>query len=396
MPSIEPVKTTAPIQGDPLSGPVGTQAVPLPIPDLEGGVPLDVLSQMLFSLERQNQSSLKLNLEELKAAQGRMEELQRQLAEQLQRALEAARKAKKKKGGWFSRTIGSAVDHVAKIVGKVVEVHKDVLVLPVDVAVSFSKNIGNPEALLQSLRQDLAELSKDSEVEQAVTGFVAGTTKFVGDLMAFQVVLLTALAEGAVQGTSPANALKQQAEELWHSLETNILDNPDFWKVAERLAQAAAVAGAVASGGLALVAVGLVLALEADNRYQFIEEVAGEKAAPWVRLGLAVAATALAGTGSGTEAVTRWIQTATGVVQGAGQAYQGYRIRQEADRHADALKRDADVQQTLHRIQEVHRLIEALIELYEQRSDQRTRSVDASVGLVETQNSTEAALVLPA
>src|SRR5690606_13933869 len=141
-------------------------------------------------------------------------------------------------------------------------------------------------------------------------------------------------------------------------------------------------------GTLAWVAVGLVLALEADNRYGFIEEAVGQEAAPWVRAGLTVALAVCAGAGP-----VGWVEGGAHILQGTGQVYQGYKTMQEADRQADAMERAANVQQTLHSIQETQRLMDALIELYEEKSEHRNQSYEAGVGLVETQASTNSALV---
>ena len=365
---------------------------PLPPPDFLGDTPSDALSEMLLSLERQNQSSLKLNLSEIKAARERMADLQRQLADELRRALEAARRSQHKKKGWFSRTFGNAIDAVAKVVGKQAELSQDLVMLQVDLAVSLGKNFRDREALFQSMRHDLLELSESSETERAVEGFTAGTVRFMGDVAAFQFVLLAALSEKAVQGDALRDALADQAEKLWHSAETNILENPDFWTVTERVAQGAAVVSAVASGGaLAPVAVGLILALEADNRYGYLDAAFKENAT-WVRVGLNVAAAACAGSSS--NQVLKWTQIAVSALDGAGSVYRGVKAAQEGDRQGDELDRQADIQKTLYQIQENQRLIETLIDLYEEKSDHRTRSVESSVRLVEAQSEIQAALVL--
>lgn len=371
------------------------EASPLPTPQFERGLPTDALSQLLLALEVQNQDSLRLNIEELQKANDRLSQLQQELADALKKALDAARKSEKKQG-WFSKTFGSMVDAVAKVVAKYVELCKDVVVLPADMTMSFARNMGDREALMQSLRHDLAELCESGETEGAVAGFVSGTAKFAGDLMTFQAVLVVALAEGAANRESLGAVLKERGTELWHSLQSNILENPEFWTVAERLVQAVAVAAVVASGGLAApIAVGLVLAIEADNRYGFVEDIAGKQAAPWVRLGMrtALAVTCSAGAGQ-TNDTLRLLQLGTGVVQGAGTAYQGVRHVQESKRRAEALDDQAGVQEKLNQIQETQRLIDALIELYEERSQHRTRSVDGSVQLLETQANTERALVI--
>ena len=376
--------------------PVPEAASPLLFPTAEGDGSLDALSHMLAMLAEQNSTSLRLNLEEIKTAREQLEDLQRQLAEQLRRALAAAQKSQKKdKGGWFSRTFGKLVDEVAKVFAKHVEVVKDIVVLPADMTVSFAKNLGNREALLQSLRNDLNELSKSSDTEQAVAGFISGTTKFMTDVMAFEAVLLAALAENAVRGEPLADAVKERGVALWESLKTNILENPEFWKVTERLVQALAVAAAIVSGGtLGIVAVALIVLLEADNRYGFIESAVGEKAAPWVRLGISLVAAACSAVGSaGISGALAWVQAAAGVIQGVGGVYQGVRTMQEADRKADEHDRQSDVQETLYRMQEIQRIIDALIELYEEKSEHRTQTTEAGVKLVQTQGDTQAALI---
>lgn len=368
---------------------------PLQAPTLEQPAPLDLLSQLLLSIERQNQSSLQVNQQEIRAARDRMQDLQRQLAAELKRALEAAQHRRHKKHGWFSKTFGGAIDLVAKVFAKQVEAMKDVVVLHADVAVSLAKHFGDKDALLQSLKHDLMKLNESSETEKAVQGFTAGTARFMVDAMGFQLVLVTALASAEAQNESMKEALKQQSTQLWNSLEANILENPDFWTVTARVGQAAAVAGAFASGGTLApaAAVVLMLALEADRRYGFIEEVAGQKAAPWVRLGMEAGATICLGFGSHSSELLKWVQVSTTVLQGTGQVHHGVKAWQEGNRRSEELHRQADVQETLHYIRATQRLIDTLIDLYEDRSDHRERTADSSVRLVETQAATESALV---
>lgn len=396
MPTIEPTRTspaTTPYSHQVASGETPSLLAP---PEFVGGTPSDALTEMLLALERQNQSSLELNLSEIKAARGRFAELQRQLADELARALAAARRPRKKKG-WFSRTFGGAIDVVAKVVAKQAEVMKDVVVVQVDLAVSMVKNFRDKEALFESLKSDLLELSESSETERAVEGFTAGTLKFMGDVAAFQFVLVAALAENAAEGDAlkhaARDALRDQAEKLWHSAETNILENPDFWTVTGRLAQGVAVTSALASGGtLAPVAVALILALEADNRYGYLEEAFGKEAAPWVRVGLHVAASACSGSNS--IDLLKWTKVALLTIEGAGALHRGVRARQEGQRQGDEFDRRADMQETLHQIQATQRLMDALIELYEEKSEYRTQTAEASVALVEARGQAEAALVL--
>ena len=396
MPTVDPTRNSTPASVPQHHAGALPPPGPLVTPETSGGTPLDVLSEMLMAIERQNQSSLKVSLAEIEAAHAHMVELQRELAEELKRALDAARQAQhKKKGGWFSRTFGGAIDAVAKVVGKYAEITKDLAMVQVDVAVSVVKNFRNGEALLHSLKHDLLELSESSETERAVAGFTSGTLKFVGDLTAFQLVLVAALAENGAEGDALHHALRDQSQKLWHSLETNILENPDFWTVTGKLAEAVAVTSALASGGtLAPVAVVILLALEADNRYGYIDDLAGKKAAPWVRVGLHAAAAAAAGFGGNASEVLTWIQATVSVIQGVGAVHQGVKLWQEGQRQGDELDRRADMQETLNQIRETQRLIEALIDLYEEKSEHRSRTVEASTQLVQTQAEIQATLVL--
>jgi len=397
MPSIEPARSgsiSIPQAHEVLATETGS---PLAPPEFSGGTPTDALSEMLLLLERQSQGSLQLNLSEIKAARERIVDLQRQLQGELKRALEAAQRSQHKKRGWFSRTFGKVIDKVAKLVAKQAELTKDVVMLQADLGVSLVKHFHDRDALFTSLKHDLLQLSESSETERAVEGFTAGTLKFLGDLAAFQFVLVAALAENAAEGDALHDAfreaLKDQAQKLWHSTEANILENPDFWTVTGRVAEGVAVASAIASGGaLAPLAVGILLALEADNRYGYLEHAFGKEAAPWVRIGLHVAATACSGSGS--NEILTWTKVALSTVQGAGAIHQGVKTWQEGQRQGEELDRRADVQETLYQIQETQRLIDALIDLYEAKSDLRTRTTEAATQLVQTQGQIQAALVL--
>lgn len=397
MSTIEPTRGGTTTVPEPHAVPTPEAASPLNPPDSPGNAPTDALTEMLLALERQNRSTLELNLGEIKAARERLSELQRQLADELKRALEAAQRSQRKKRGWFSRTFGSVIDVVAKVVAKQTEIMKDVVVLQADLTISVVKNFKDGDALFRSLKGDLLELAQSSETERAVAGFAAGTLKFLGDVAAFQFVLVTALAENAADGDALADAfhdaLTDQAEKLWHSAETNILENPDFWTVTGRLAQGVAVASALASGGtLAPVAVVLTLALEADSRYGYLEEAFGKEAAVWVRVGLHIAAAVSSGASS-SEALT-WMKVALSTLEGASAVHQGVRTWQEGRRQEEELDRRADMQATLHQIQETQRLMDALIELYQEKSVHRTRTAQASADLIEAHGQTQTALVL--
>src|SRR6185503_19726852 len=142
----------------------------------------------------------------------------------------------------------------------------------------------------------------NGDVAESVHGFTSGVLEFTADLAAFGVKLTAALTEATATGRDPMAALEDPLKALWSSCKKNILDNPDFWEVAGVVAKAAVIAGAAASGGvLGAAALVALAALELDQRTGFIEKAVGEKAAPWVRLVIGIAASlCVAFAGSGT------------------------------------------------------------------------------------------------
>jgi hypothetical protein len=175
------------------------------------------------------------------------------------------------------------------------------------------------------------------------------------------------------------------------------LHNPDFWTVVERGAQAAAVAGAVSSGGLlGPVALALILAIEADNRYGYVEDAVGRKAAPWVRLGMQVGLSTAAAAGGGSSDALRYIQGATAVLQGAHEVHQGVEQLHEARRLAAEVDANADVQETLNRMDQIRRLVDRLLETYEEQSDEQTTNRELSADLAQAHAASHAAVVFPA
>lgn len=359
---------------------------------------LDALTRLLLSLETQDRAELTVQSERIANAQGRLRNLQHQLIKDVAEALRHAQRAqhKKKKGGWFSRNLGGAVDLVAKVAGKGAEVSKDLLVVQADLGVSVLQNLDDPAALRSSIARDLGKLTESSETERATTGFLSGTAKFTGDCLAFQIALTDALARGAVRGDAAADLVAAESSRLHASFEQNIWHNPEFWTVVERSAQAAAVAGAVSSGGiLGPAALALLLAIEADNRYGYLDDAVGRKAAPWVKTGMQVGVAAAAAYSGGSGNIVRYVQGATALLRGAQEAQQGVEFLRESRGKAAEIDANANLQETMNRMDQIRRLIDRLIETYEDQSEDQNTHRQLSAELAQAHAASHAAVVFP-
>jgi hypothetical protein len=351
-----------------------------------------------LSLETQDQAQLQAQAERITSARERLADLQRELMQDLAEALRLAERShKKKRGGWFSRNFGGAIDFVAKLVGRATEINKDLVVLQADLVVSVLQHGNDPQALGSSLTRDLLELNRSSETETATAGFLGGTARFAGDFLVFQAALVDALARGAVRGDAAARLVVSESSRLYGSFEHNILDNPDFWTVVERTAQAAAVAGAVSSGGaLAPVALALIVAIEAENRYGYLDDVVGRRAAPWVQLGMQAGLVATSVGAGASNGLVATVQGATAVLQGVHSVHQGIETIRESRREAAELDANADVQETLNRMDQIRRLIDRLIETYGEQSEDQTTNRHLAAELAQAHAQSHAAVVHPA
>jgi hypothetical protein len=187
-------------------------------------------------------------------------------------------------------------------------------------------------------------------------------------------------------------------QKLWGSLKQNLLDNPHFWAVTGAIAKGVAVAGAVMSGGaLAPVAIGLIVLMEADQRFGVIEKLVGKEAAPWVRLGveLGAAACLLAGGASGSRLLDL-VRSGAGFVQGAGAMYSAYHTAVSAEARADELEQQAELTSSVNRMHRLQRLLDTLLSSLDDdaKSNEQTRTLGTA--LVQTRVATHAALILPA
>jgi hypothetical protein len=371
----------------------------LPTPSSLGMEPRDALGQMLAMMERMGQLSTEHTEQRIRDNQKQARQAFQDFLRKLAESIEAAKRAAEEEddGGLFSDIADCVGDIAGAIVGTVIDFVKDTVEAPFELTVGLAKNLTDPQGMLAVMKGQLIEMSTNGETADTVKGFTRGVVKFSADLAKFGVKFAEAMARG-LDPEAAWESVKADAEQLWKSFQTNVLENPDFMAVMAAVAKAAAVAGAVMSGGtLAWVAVAVFLVCEADNRYGFVEDVVGKDAAPWVRLGMQAAGCALlagaAGTSSG-QAVLKWIQAGTAVVGGASSINAGIRMLEEGDRQADELERKADIKAILNRMQQLQRLLDSLIELLEEQVDDRKTNIELGNRLVQTQAATESGAVM--
>jgi hypothetical protein len=371
----------------------------LPPPLIGGTAPQDALEMMLMSLERMSQDSMTET--QTRIAHTR-QEIREQLTEYLKKLREAIEAAKKKDDddGFFGSVVGSVCDAVGEVVGTVVDLGVDVVTQPIDLAVAVLKNPTNPQAFLDALQTEMSQLVSNGEVAHAVHGFVQGVGAFYGAIADFAVDMALALEQGVLNPASLRNSLKQGVERLWSSFETHILQNEAFWEVAGAVAKAALIAGAAVAGGpMAVVAIGLLVAAEAEKRYGIVKDVFGEAASKWTVIACEIGGGALAGWASlqaQLPDILSIVQGTASVVQGAGAIYAGYRAITDSDRRADDLERQADIQSTLNRMHRLQRLMEDLIQTLEEKNESHKTTAELGVSLAQTQSAMQAAAILRA
>ncbi|MCK6532850.1 MAG: hypothetical protein L6Q84_07735 [Polyangiaceae bacterium] len=354
--------TTAPVAA-PAPTALPAESNGLPLPTLEALNPSDPMGEMMAILERINQTSTAHTERELRDAgtklQEQLEKYMKLIADAIRRAQQAGKK-KKKKGllGKIASSVGGAV---GSVVGKLV-----------------------------------ATVTMSPSLEKKIEGFTRGALAFSADLAAFNTKLAIALATNGPDAEKAWDEVKAEAKELFDSFKENCLENPEFMEVVGLLAKAGAVAAAVGSGGaLAPLAAGVFLVCELDARTNIIADVVGEDAAPWVRVGMNIAASALVGAAGGDSAVT-FLTAGAGVLKGASDMNEGFKLLDEGKRQAQELRHAATLQETLNRMHAYQRLIdELLVDMEDHAENQnRNRSLSNSVGQIQA--STFEAVILRA
>ncbi|GMV17078.1 MAG: hypothetical protein AMXMBFR56_53020 [Polyangiaceae bacterium] len=340
----------------------GTSATGLPPPVLEALNPSDPEGELMAMLERMNQMSTQLTERELRDAGAKLKEqldkFMKQMADAMRRAQAAARKRRKKKG-FFKRVAGSVSSFVGGTIGKA-----------------------------------LAKVTMSPSLEKKLEGFTRGALSFGADLAAFNAKLAIALAANGPDLENAWKDVKAEARTVAESFQENCLENPDFMEVVGLMAKAGAVAAAIGSGGaLAPIAVLALAACEADARTNAVEEIFGKDAAPWVRLGMNVASSALLGAAGG-DSAARYLTGGAAILQGASSINAGIKLLDEAEGQASEIRHQANLTDTLNRMHELQRLIEELLGDMEEHAEDHDRSRSLSGSVVEIKAATYEAVVL--
>lgn len=360
-----------------------------------------MLATLLLLMEEQSALTMGATEDKIEATQALLKEKLEQFLKQLKEALEAARKAREEDdGGLFGDIVGGIADFVGDVLGTVADFVVDAVEMPVELTVALAKNLGDGRLMLDAVREQLSEISSNGKVAADVDGFTEGVGKFAADLAVALPKLEATIARALVTGENVWEAVQGDVTELWQSFEKNILANPEFWAVAGAIAKGLAVATAVVSGGtLSAVALGLIVLSEIDARTNFITELVGKDAAPWVKLGIGIATSVCMGIGAvagNAQNLLNGLSASVNILNGAGQVYQGYQLIQTADARADELEREAAMTQTLNRMQQLHRLIESLLGELTEQSEDRTTVREIGSEIAQVQATTQGALIMRA
>jgi hypothetical protein len=355
---VTPMTTAAP--GN--AGAVEASARALPPPILSAFNSADPLGEMMATLERLNQLSTQHTEKELKQA-GR--QVQQQLEKFLKLMADAIRRAKqakhRKKKGFLGKVCSAVASAVGGAIGKALG------------AITMSPSLG-----------------------KKIEGFTTGALNFSADLAAFNARFAVALATDGPDAAEAWKDAKAEGKKLWESFQENCLENPDFMEVVGYLAKAGSLAAAVGTGGALGVAAVAVFALcEVDNKTNFVTEVLGEDAGPWVRIGMNAAAYALVGT-AGESAAIRILESGTAALEGASEINAGVKLLEEGERQARELRSQADLKETLNKMHQYQRMVDDLLLAMEDHGEDKNRGRQLINGTVQIQAATNEALIVRA
>lgn len=378
---------------------------PLPEPVLEPASPQDVMGMVMTLMNQMSMSSM---AETEHRIQVNHERLAQAVAELSQRLHEAIEEAKKSSGhhhggmfGWVSDAIDEVTAVVSKVIGKVAglvaDLTVDVVMAPFDIIAGIIKGDG----LGKLLQQELYDLSHDGAVSAHVQGFARGAARFIGDLEKFA-HSYAAMIEAGLRGENMLDEMKAQAKQLWGSFVDNVVKNPDVWEVTSFVLKASAAVVAIGSGGtLALFGVALVALSELDKRYHIADAVFGKQAGPWVSMGLEISASLLMGLGVGmttgdVSTTAKWVEGIAGSVAGVMSVAKGINDAIERYQQAHELDGQAELLELSNRMQRLQRVLDALIDELQRKSEQHQRIFKAGQQLYQIQGQTHEAAVFRA
>jgi hypothetical protein len=405
-----PVPTVVPVPLVPLAQPGASELDELSLleePQLAGSSAEDMIGMLMALMQSVSEQAMQRSENQLQLNQ---ERLGQALDEFMSKMREALKKAEESKhsghGGGLFGFVSDAFDAVADFVGDaigklggVVDAHVDVFMAPLDLTMGLIQG-GN---LGQLLANELDDLGENGATAEAIEGFSEGVTKFAADALIFSQSAY-ALIEAGVSGDDLWSALGTQVTALKQSFEDNIENNPHFWEVAGAVLKTLAVASAVGSGGvLTPLAVVLLVASEANQRYHLADQLFEEKTAGYVSLGLEVGATALllcAGNGfehlGDLESLATDVKSSSSILSGVVGVKHAISEWQRLHDEADQLDLQADLLEMQGRIQRLQRAIDVLIDELGQQTDDNSRFYEDGGDVYRTMGATQLASIIRA
>ncbi|HWA70915.1 MAG TPA: hypothetical protein VG937_01200 [Polyangiaceae bacterium] len=375
------------------------KSVLLPEPTASAFMGEDPLAQMMLAMQQASDTSLSLSTLRIHDTQAAVHEKLEDFLEKLQEMCDKLRAAQEEDDdSWFGDCFDFIGDIVGEIAGTLTDLQVDLATLPVDIVVDVAKNITDPAAMMQALQATGGKLFENGSTAEDVHGFTQGVVSFAADFTELTARMQVALAKGALSGEALDEAILPELKKLGQSAQRNLLDNPHFWAVVSAAAKAAAVASVAASGGaLAPVALGLMVLMEADQRWGVIETVVGKDAAPAVRLGVGLTTAVCCAFSSGANnQVLDLVNKGTALLKAANSGYQAYRTLQLGEEQAEQLEDQAELTSTLNNMQRLQRLLDNLLASLgdDQKDHEQTQELGA--GVLQTKMAGDMAAVLPA
>ncbi len=349
----------------------------------------DGLGELLVAMEALAQSSIELSQQTVK---GKRSELHDKLEDFLRELAKACEPQPEESSGFFGDLFGAVGDALGQLLGTLADFLVDAAKMPLTVGEAVVENWGDTSAMLHALAQSQEQLLQNGATAEDVRGFSEGVSRFGGELLEFTHKYPIDLASGAIRGDG--RAAREDLAKLWGNFKRDVLENPHFWAVVGATAKLAAVAATVMSGGALMpLALGLFIALEADSQFKILDRLCPE-AAPWLRLGLGLAAAGTCMLGGSGGATLTWLRTSAGLLNGATQVATGYNAIVNADAAADELEQQASLTNKLNQMHRLQRCISAVLEQLDSDNKDRTKTLQLGAHLVQLQGQANAAAVI--
>ncbi len=369
-------------------------------PRVAGFVPSDAVSELMASLQRLGEASLASSEIGIQSARESLREQLDSLLTQLREAAERMQQQKKEhESSWFGDALKFVGEVIGKITGTIVDFAVDAVWTPFEMTVAAVEHFGDRDAMYAAIRQSAAKLTSNGATAQNIEGFSSGVSAFAGDLADASLRLTATLAQGLLEGDL-GQRLSRELSNVWGSLETNVIDNPDFWAVSSAIAKGLAMAAAVVGGGLTggallVVGVALLVLLEADERTGIIQKTCKE-AAPWVRMGIEVGAALCLACAGGGGGVDQLFSAGTAAIQAGGGIYRGVRTIQHYNALAREVDAQADIQETTQHVHSLQRLLDRLLEALSQDAKDQEQIMSLGTDAVAASAAADGAVIAAA